>query len=175
MSRLSTLSSNAIRAMYSSETQEAICMLVTIYDPQTNTPVLRLADSFSGRLTSLTTETEIVYGITSRSNNYVFLPMQITLPTEQDTGIGQCSIILNYTSPEAIQLVRTQITKPTKVLLELVLVSSPDTIEASFSDFYITSVTYNADQITFSLDMINLNREPFPCFNFTPGYFPGLF
>jgi hypothetical protein len=175
MSRLSTLSSAAVRAMYSSETQEAISMLVTIYNPATDLPELRLADSFSGRLSSLTTDMEIVYGITSRGHDHVFLPMQITLPTEQETGVGQCNIVLNYTSPEAIQLIREKITKPTKVLLELVLVSSPDTIEASFSDFYITSVTYNAEQITLSLDMISLNREPFPCYNFTPGYFPGLF
>jgi hypothetical protein len=151
-------------------------MLVTIYNPTTNLPQVYLADNFSGRLASLPSNPEeIVYGITSRTKDYLFLPMQITLPTEQDTGVGQCSIILNYTTPEAIQLIRETLTKPTKILLELVLLSSPNTIEASFPEFYITSVTYNATQITFSLDMISLTREPFPCYNFTPGYFPGLF
>jgi hypothetical protein len=178
MSRLTSLSANAVQAMFSTETQQQLIMLITIADPAdpTGTAVsLRLADTYTNRLTSLTTDTEIVYGVTSRSNDYVFLPLQITLPTEQDTGVGNYSIVLNYTSPEIIQLIRTQLTRPTKVLLELVLGNTPNTVEVSFSDFYITSVNYNAQQITLNLDMISLSREPFPSFNFTPGYFPGLF
>jgi hypothetical protein len=175
MSRLTTLSSNAIKAMYGSETDQALIMLLTIYDPATNQPVLRLSDSFTGRLNSLTTDTEIVYGVTSRSSDYLFLPMQITLPTEQETGVGTCSVNLNYASPEAITLIRTQLTKPTKVLLELVLSGSTNTVEATFPDFYITSVNYSAEQISLNLEMISLSREPFPCYSFTPGYFPGLF
>jgi hypothetical protein len=97
------------------------------------------------------------------------------LPGEQETGVGQCSITINYAAPDLIAAIRAGITKPTKILLELVLSGSPDTVEASFADFYITSVNYDAQKISLSLDMINLSREPFPCFSFTPGYFPGLF
>jgi hypothetical protein len=179
MSRLTSLSANAVQAMFSTETQQQLIMLVTIYDPADltgNAIALRLADTFTKRLDPpLTTDSEIVYGVTSRSNDYIFLPLQITLPTENDTGTGGYNINLNYTSPEIVQLIRTQLTKPTKVLLELVLGATPNTVEVSFSDFYITSVTYNQQQITLSLEMISLSREPFPAFNFTPGYFPGLF
>jgi hypothetical protein len=176
MSRLTRLSSQAIRAMYGSETDQALIMLLTVYDPVNNTAIVgRMADSFTGRLPALTTDEEIVYGVTSRSNDFYFLPMEITLPGEQETGAGQCSITLNYASPDLIAAIRTTLTKPTKILLELVLSGSPDTVEASFSDFYITSVNYDAQKISLSLDMISLSREPFPCFNFTPGYFPGLF
>jgi hypothetical protein len=178
MSRLTSLSPNAVQAMFSTETQQQLVMLISIYDPADltgNTITLRLADTFTNRLASLTTDSEIVYGVTSRSHDYIFLPLQITLPTESDTGTGGYSININYTSPDIIQLIRTQLTKPTKVLLELVLGASPNTVEASFSDFYITSVNYTQQQITLNLEMISLTREPFPCFNFTPGYFPGLF
>jgi hypothetical protein len=176
MSRLTRLSPQAIRAMYGSETDQALIMLLTVYDPVNNTSIVgRMSDSFINRLPALTTDSEIVYGVTSRSNDYYFIPMEITLPSEQETGVGQCGITLNYASPDLIAAVRTAITKPTKILLELVLSGSPDTVEASFSDFYITSVTYDAQKISLSLDMINLSREPFPCYSFTPGYFPGLF
>ena len=175
MSRLTSLSANAIRAMYGSETDQTLITLLTIYDPLDNTVAFRLADSYTGRLTSLTTDQEIIYGVTSRSNEYSFLPMNITLPTEQDTGLGQCNIVLNYPLPEAIALIRSRLFKPTKVLVELVLSGSPNTVEVSFTDFSITSVNYNAQQITLNLEMVSLVREPFPCYNFTPGYFPGLF
>jgi hypothetical protein len=162
--------------MYGSETDQALIMLLTIYDPSNPTQIIgRMSDSFIGRLSSLTTDSEIMYGVQSRGNEYYFLPMEISLPSEQETGVGQCSITLNYTSPELISTIRSSITKPTKILIELVLSGSPNTVEATFSDFYITSVNYNAEKISLSLDMVNLSREPFPCFSFTPGYFPGLF
>lgn len=176
MSRLSTLSASAIRAMFSSETDENLIMLLTIYDPEApTTPIFKLADGYTQRLASLTTDAEAIYGVPSRGSDYVFLPMQIDLPQEQDTGVGQCKVTLQYVTREAIELVRVQLTKPTRVKIELVLSGSTNTVEASFPDFYITSVTYNADTISFDLTMINLAREPFPCYNFIPTYFPGLF
>jgi hypothetical protein len=181
MSRLNSLSAAAIKAMFSSETDEQLIMLLTIYDPTlvagtTNTvdPV-RLADGYTGRLASVTTDEEVYYGVTSRSHDYVFIPMGMSLPSEQDTGVGQCSLTINYVTPEAIVLIRDHLSGPCKVLIELVLSGSPDTVEASFPGFYITSVSYNADSITLALNMISLNSEPFPSFNFTPSYFPGLF
>ena len=176
MSRLSTLSSSAIKAMFSSETEENIIMLLTIYNPEDELdPIFRLADSFIGRLDNLTTDEEVVYGVVSRANDYVFLPMTIGLPAEQDTGVGQCSITLNYVTREAIELVRNELNKPAKIKIELVLSGSPDSVEASYPEFYITGATYNAESINFELTMINYAREPFPCYTFIPSYFPGLF
>lgn len=176
MSRLSTLSAAAIRAMFSSETDENIIMLLTIYDPVDDTQVaFRLADNYTQRLAGLTTDTEVVYGVPSRGQEFVFLPMTIGLPAEQDTGVGTCSLTLQYVTREAIELIRTELTKPTRVQIELVLSGSPNSVEAVFPGFFITGATYNADSINFELTMINLAREPFPCYNFIPSYFPGLF
>lgn len=175
MSRLTKLSPAAIKAMFSSETDEQLITLLTIQNPsQPNTPI-RLADSYIQRLTSLTTDDEVVYGITSRGNDYLFLPLEITLPSEEDAGVGRCNIVLNYVTTEAIQLIRQHLTNPTQVNLELILASNPNYVEANFPGFYITNVNYNASQITLTLDMIDYTREPFPCYNFTPNYFPGLF
>ena len=177
MSRLSTLSPAAVRAMFSSETDENIIMLLTIYYPNeaNDVAVFRFADSYTGRLENLTTDSEVVYGVSSRGQDFVFLPMNISLPSEQDTGVGSCTISLQYVTREAIEVIRTELNNPTKIKLELVLSGSPNTVEAVFPGFYITGATYNADSINFDLTMINLAREPFPCYNFIPSYFPGLF
>lgn len=182
MSRLNSLSAAAIKAMFSSETDEQLIMLLTIYDPtfvsgSTTTIVdpVRLADGYTGRLANITTDEEVYYGVTSRTQDFVFIPMSMSLPSEQDTGVGQCSLSINYVTPEAITLVRQHLTGPCKVLIELVLSGSTNTVEASFPGFYITSASYNAESITLALNMISLNTEPFPGFNFTPSYFPGLF
>lgn len=177
MSRLSTLSAAAIRAMFSSETEQAVVMLLTIYGLDGTTVVTRLADNFNKRISE--TDAEIVYGVRSRSNDYVFLPMEISLPSESEDGSSNCSIRFNFVTPEAIQIIREQLTGPVKILLELVLSDGTsadlDNVEATFSGFYITSASYNAQSITLNLGMINYNTEPFPAYNFTPKNFPGLF
>jgi hypothetical protein len=101
--------------------------------------------------------------------------MTLQLPAEQDTGVGTCSLTLQYVTRETIELIRTELTKPVRVGIELVLSGTPSTVEASFPGFYITSATYSAETVTFDLTMVNLAREPFPCYNFIPSYFPGLF
>ena len=59
--------------------------------------------------------------------------------------------------------------------MELVLSKTPDIVEVSFSDFYISNFTYNADSVSAELSMIDYEREPFPMHSFTPQYFPGMF
>jgi hypothetical protein len=171
MSRV--LSAAAIQAMFSSETDDTLITLLTIYSPTDSSVILRLADNFTKRITE--TDIEIAYGVTSRSNDYIFLPLEVTLPGESDDGVSNCGLKLNYVTPEAIQIIREQLTEPTKILLELVLASTPNTVEASFPGFYITSATYSAESIQLQLGMINYNTEPFPAYGFTPRYFPGLF
>lgn len=175
MSRLVTLSPQALKAMFSTETDEQLITLVTIQRPGDAQNPLRLADGYTNRLANLTTDEEVVYGVTSRSQDYIFLPLEITLPSEEQAGVGRCSININYVTKEAIQLIRTQLSSPTLVNLELILASAPNVVEASFPSFYITAITYNSQSISMQLDMIDFSREPFPCYNFTPNYFPGLF
>lgn len=190
MSRLSSLSSSAIRAMFSSESEERLIMLVTIYDPDSpSEAILRLADGYNQRLLTnnagdisgqpVTNDDDVVYGVVSRGHNYVFIPMSMQLPGEQETGVANCSITINYVTSETIELIRNYVNGPAKVSIELVLADTFDTplntVEASFPGFYTTSIVYNAESISLDLTMIDYAREPFPCYGFTPSYFPGLF
>ena len=104
MSRLTRLSPEAIRAMFSSESDQTLIMLLTIYDPANESQVVfRFADNYTQRITSLTTDEEVVYGVPSRGNDYAFLPMELSLPSEQDTGVGSCTLKLQYVIREAIE------------------------------------------------------------------------
>jgi len=50
-----------------------------------------------------------------------------------------------------------------------------DTIDASWPEFQLTNISYNATTITGTLRLETLESEPYPAGSFTPGYFPGLF
>jgi len=167
------MSPDAIRAIFSPEADSDLLFLLTIYDPiNPSTVVARLSDGFTKRISE--TADEVVYGVTSRSQDFIFLPMEISLPTEEEAQAPRCSIILRDVTRYVIPIVRT-IAGPPSVKMELVLSKTPDTVEASFSGFYISNFSYNADSVTADLSMIDYEREPFPMHSFTPAYFPGMF
>lgn len=179
MSRLSSMSSAAIAALFKPDSSQTLITLLTIYDPANEANVLvRLADNYTQRLSDLATDTDIIYGVRRSESgvptDYIFLPMQITLPSEEQNTAPRCSIVLNDVTKYVVPIIRT-ITGPPKVKLELVLNTSVSTTEISFDKLYISSFNYDANQITAELSMIDFAVEPFPAYGFTPKQFPGLF
>lgn len=185
MSRLSTMSQAAIAALFKPDSSETLITLLTIYDPSNDTNVLaRLADNYTQRLVTnnagdissqpVTDDTDVVYGVVSNNLNYMFLPMQITLPSEEQNTAPRASIVMNDVTRYVVPIIR-QISGPPRVKLTLVLSSSPNIVEASFDRFYLSNITYTADQVTAELSMIDFAVEPFPAYSFTPAHFPGLF
>lgn len=167
------MSPEAIRAVFSPEADADLYMLLTIYDPNNPATVIaRLSDGYTQRISE--TADDVVYGVVSRGNSYVFLPMEITLPSEEEAQAPKCSITLHDVTRYIMPLVRS-LTGPPTVKLELILSKTPDIVEASFSEFYMTGVTYNAESVSADLVMIDYEREPFPSHSFTPALFPGMF
>lgn len=173
MSRLTTMSPDAIRAVFSPDADSDLIFLLTIYDPANPSVVVaRLADGFTQRISE--TADEVVYGVMSNGNAYTFLPIEVSLPTEEEAQAPKCSITIHDVTRYIVPIIRT-ISGPPKIKMELVLSKTPNNVEVSFDGFYINSFTYNADTVSASLSMIDLEREPFPMHSFTPKYFPGLF
>ena len=172
MSRLSTMSPAAIKAMFNPDSDDTLVTLVTIYAQDGTTPVVRLADNFTTRISE--TAEDVVYGVVSRGYSYTFLPIQLSLPSEDDGSAPRCSLTINDVTRLLTPTIRALSYQP-RLGIELVLKSTPDTVEVYFSDFYITGITYNASSVALSLEMPNYQTEPFPCYSFTPKYFPGIF
>lgn len=170
MSRLDSLSPACLRAMLSPETDEDIITLLTFTGGGISTPI-RISDGHTGRLSE--TADDVTYGLTSRGNQFVFLPFSLTLPNDDDSDPG-CELTMHDVTRSLMPTLRT-LTGPPSVTIELVLASSPDTVEASFPGFQLGAVTYNDSTITGQLAVASLAHEPFPCHTFTPSYFPGLF
>jgi hypothetical protein len=173
MSRLTTMSPEAIKAVFSPDADADLIFLLTIYNPASPSQVVaRLADGFTQRISE--TDTDVIYGVKSNGSDFIFLPMEIGLPTEEEAQAPRCSITLHDVTRYVTPIIRT-ITAPPPIKMELVLSKTPNIVEVSFDGFYINSFTYNANSVTASLSMIDLEREPFPAHSFTPRYFPGMF
>jgi hypothetical protein len=199
MSRLNSLSAAAIKALYSADSDDTLITLITIYDPDDETePVVRLADNYTTHFTSpvvignqdinklvsgssmstsslQTDSEEIIYGVIGPSSEkFIFIPIGITLPDETAGQSPRCVLTLYDVAGYLTPLIR-EINGPPLIKLQLVLASNPTIVEITFTDFFLTNITYTRDSIQAELNMINLDREPFPQHKFTPAYFPGLF
>jgi hypothetical protein len=167
------MSPNALKAVFSPDSDDDLIILLTIYNPDNESEVIfRLADGYTKRISE--TADEVMYGVTSNGADYTFLPMQISLPSEDEAQAPRCSIVMYDVTRYLTPVIRS-ITAPPRIKLELVLSKSPDVVEVSFSDFYISNFNYNSDSVTAELSMIDYEREPFPMHSFTPRYFPGMF
>ena len=171
-----TLSAALIQQLYAPDADDPLILLLTITAPNDvpGADVLRFANAYTGRLSAYETDESITaYGVTSRGNDFIFLPMEITLP-QADDAAPRARITLHDITREAMPLVRG-VTSAPSVLLELVLASSPNTVEMSVTGLSMTSISYNRDSISAELVADNLALEPFPAHTFVPSAFPGLF
>lgn len=171
MSRLSSLSPAALRAMFSPDADDTLIALLTITGTGISPPI-RIADGYTQRISE--NADEVIYGVQSRSQNYIFLPLEITLPTEEEQAAPRCNITINDVTRYLTPVIRQAINAP-RVDIELVLASSPDTVEVSFPGFLMGGISYNANTVTAELTVENLTVEPFPAHTMTPSHFPGLF
>jgi hypothetical protein len=170
VSRLGSLSPAAIRALLSAESDDNLIALFTFTGAGIVTP-LRIADNYTTRLSE--TDEDILYGVQSRGNDFVFLPLGLTLPDENDSA-PRATLTIHDVTRYLTPVIRNLTGQPS-VLLELVLVSSPDVVEASFPGMVLGGITYNKDTVSGELTIDGLATEPFPAHSFTPAYFPGLF
>lgn len=169
MSRLATLSPAALRAMFGSESDDTLIVLLTITSPGVDP--IRVASNWTQRLSE--DDEDILYGVRSRGEDYLFLPIEPTLPSEEEAA-PRASITIRDLTQRLTPVFRTISTAPS-VLMELVLYSAPDVVEASFPGLLLSNVSYDADSISADLTVESMDVEPFPADTITPAHFPGSF
>lgn len=169
MSRLTSMSPAALKALFSPDSSEQLITLVTL---TSGAEVVRLADGFTQRLSE--TEEDVIYGVRSRGQDFVFLPIEIGLPSDEDGAAPRAQLTIHNVTRYLTPFIRGLVAPP-RVDLEIVLASSPDTVEVSFGGMSLASVTYSAETVQGNLTVDTLALEPFPAHTFTPNWFPGMF
>jgi hypothetical protein len=153
------LSAAALRASYSQETGEVFLVLLTISHASLATP-LRFVNNM----------TNIVAG----GQTYVAFPFDIALPDEREDQLPRVTLTIDNVDRQIVQALRGLKTPPT-VTLNVVLASTPDTVEAGPFDFTLKSGEYDALVVTGTLAFEDVLSEPYPADAFSPQWFPGIF
>jgi hypothetical protein len=111
--------------------------------------------------------------VTSGGNTFTAYPFEVELPGDGD-GAPVARLRIGNVSRqiwEAIEDATGQIL----VKIELVLASSPNTIEKSFDGLELRNVTCNALTVEGELTTQQFTSEPYPHIRAIPSRLPGLF
>ena len=164
------ISDNFRQAAFSQETDVAVIVLLTLSTPDLpdtirvcSCPVEKFADLG-----------ENVYGVTSNSERYLFLPFDIILPQDDKTGAVSATLTIDNVNRQIVQYAR-ETRKPITVKVQVVLSNDLDYVELEYDGFKLTNVNYDGFKVNGDLSIDYLGLEPFPCGRFTPSGFPGLF
>lgn len=154
-----TVSSLTRQALYAAETGEVFLILLTINHASLQQPIRVTSDAVA---------------TSSRGNEFVPFPFDLTLPDDQDNHSPRARLVIDNVDRQIVEAVRGLSSSPT-ALIEVVRAAAPDTVEAQFVDFKLTNVSYDAQRVEGFLTIEDFTAEPFPAATFSPGLFPGLF
>ena len=162
------ISDAAKNAIYAQQTEEVFIFLVTIDNENFTTPIRVASDSFE-----LLPDAG-VRGVLSRGEEYLYMPFDISLPAQDESGVAKANISIDNISREIVGHVR-QATSALSITIEVVLASDVDSPEITVSDFRLDRVTYDSLTVSGDISVEYFDLEPFPSRRFTPSDFPGLF
>lgn len=148
-----------ISAVYKQQTDEAFILLLTIDHPNLEPPVRVCLNS---------------QNITSRGNEYIAYPFDMDLPSDDPESPSRVTLTIDNVDRKIVIAIR-QLEGPPTVELEVIMASTPDTVEAGPYSFTLRNANYDSLQVDGELAFEDILNEPFPAESFTPATHPGLF
>lgn len=154
------VSQAALQGILAEETGEVFLATLKITHPDMATPIRVVHDK---------------QDLVRADGTYIAFPFKLNLPTDSEDNIPKVSISIGNVDRQIIQSLRTLETPP-NITLEVVLASSPNTVEVGPFDFELKRIQYDAFTITGELgyeeDFLD---EPFPKDSFNPNTARGMF
>lgn len=148
-------------------------VLAQLYGQESNDPFLTLltlshADFDDIRLVNNTAD------VISNGLTYTAFPFKMTLPKDDGETNREVTIELDNTGLDLITAIRS-VTDPIDVGIQLVLSSSPDSVQMSFQELKTSSISYDKNRVQARLFMDSFLNSELTSERYTPSIFPGLF
>lgn len=162
------LSLNLREALFDQESGEVVIFLLTITHPSLADPIMISTDP-----TTRISDSPPIYVTNSRSLQFQYAGIDITIPDEQDKAPPTSKLTIDNVSRDLIPLARSVLTPPT-VKIEAVLASALDTVESTWPALNMSNLIADANTLQFDLSIDALVTEPYPSLTFSPAIFPAL-
>lgn len=158
---MTEVSLQALQAMFAQETEEVFLSCLTLTHPDLSVPI---------RVVNNTED------VVRAAGTFIGCPFEVALPSSKEGQLPQVDLRVDNVDPAILNSLRgLSQDEDVKCLLEVVLASTPDTIEAGPFDFTLRSVNYDAMTIDAALAFEDILNDRYPADDFTPTNSPGLF
>jgi hypothetical protein len=154
-----SLSLVALQAALAQETGQVFLTCLTISHATLPTPIRLVNDKVD---------------LVRAAGTFIAFPFEIALPEQRDDQLPQVELVIDNVDRSISQAIRN-LTSPPTITLEVVLASSPNTLESGPHTLTLLDVSYDAQEVRGRLGFEDVLNEPFPKDSFTPKDFPGLF
>jgi len=154
------LSIPAFRAMFAQETEEIFLMCLRLEHPSFDEPLLVVQNNRD---------------VERHEGTFKASFFELSLPEDAPDVVPQVNLTVDNVDRSITDAIRN-LTGRVKIVMDVVLASSPNTVEAGPFEFYMLSAMYNAQSVQATLgfedDILNM---VFPKGKYTPANSPGLF
>jgi hypothetical protein len=156
-----TVSANALRAMLAENCDEVFLVCLTVNHSSFSTPYLLVNDQKP---------------LTRTAGTFQPFAFDASMPNEEEDQVPTVLIAIDNIDTAILNSIRTIGAERPSVKMEVVLASSPNTVEAGPFNFAVLDISYDATIIHFQLgfedDLLN---TIFPASSYTPVNSKGLF
>jgi hypothetical protein len=157
-----TLSSTLKTAVNAQETGEVVLAITQISHPSILNGPLRVVNDLQN--------------LTSNGKVYSAFPFQVTLPEEREDSLPRLRLVLDNIDRTIVAAIRSiPPSEVPTVQVDLVLASTPDTLELSFPGLSLREVSYDVYSVEGEVLLDEDDREPFPADSLTPQIVPAIF
>ncbi|MGH6879272.1 DUF1833 family protein [Hypericibacter sp.] len=157
----STIPPSFARAAFAPETDEVFLQLLTIDH-----------SSFSQPIRVVHNNEDVV----SRGNLYTAYPFDITLPDDDGQKPPEVTVRIDNVARDIVLAIRMiPAGAPPTITLEVIMASTPNTVEAGPYGFTLRDVTADAAAVEGQITFEDILNESFPADEYTPASHPGLF
>jgi len=112
--------------------------------------------------------------IDSRGETYLAFPFKFVLSTDDGESDQYVKIEMDNSSLLLMEKLRS-ITSPVTVTIEMVLASTPGTVEVGLGELKLRNIAYNAQSISGTLSLDDFLNTDLTSESYSPTSYPGIF
>jgi len=112
--------------------------------------------------------------VVSRGIQFEPYPFSLTLPADDSDTLPSVNLVISNLDNAITEFVRAQLLPP-NIAIEVVTSAYPDIVEKSLTFLKLVSVSYDAMNLTGTLNVDDFLTQGFPAESYVPPQFPGLF
>jgi len=154
-----TLSGPAVAGLMAQQTAEVYLELLTITHDDLAAPLY-----FVNNTTN----------VTSRGNEYIAFPYKLILPQDSEETMPRTTLQIDNVDRQIVDTIRS-ISSPPSLSIEIVLASSPDTVELEALGMRLEQAKYDVMEVTGALVFEDILSQAFPSHRFDPSTTPAIF